>query len=343
MKMIKKIIFLFSITYCFILQSSSKEEKTKNWYPTLLSNRSLGLPASAIIGGSLAAGLKYVFDNNKFLSSFRAAEKIKHASYFKFFGTGGLGTVGTAGLYELLKRLTKPKKTNDDEKNMLDSSPRPSENSEEIEEKRTTKDDKEQKNSYHDQENIQNLAKQQIEKEKLKNKEIKVVCILPDNLYSLFMSESASDSLETNHTVKEIERILGEGEIQKYSESEFHFCSSEERFRASRPTRNLRGAQYAAAIYLINEDQKDFFKDMLKQFSLYDFYVINPCSKENLLCYVLPLESSLGKEGNKIHSLEISSNITKDNIDAYSFKLSKEDAKKIKLDRGGGIYPRSRL
>ena len=118
MKMIKKIIFLFSITYCFILQSSSKDEKTKNWYPTLLSNRPLGLPASAIIGGSLFAGLKYVFDNNKFLSSFRVAEKIKHPPYVKFVGAGMIAGVG---LYELLKLLTKPKQSNSGGKGIQNS------------------------------------------------------------------------------------------------------------------------------------------------------------------------------------------------------------------------------
>ena len=118
MKIIKKIIFLFSITYCFILQSSSKEEKTKNWYRTVLSNRYLGLPASAIIGGSLAAGLKYVFDNNKFLSSFRVAEKIKHTPHVKFVGAGMIAGVG---LYELLKLLTKPKQSNSGGKGIQNS------------------------------------------------------------------------------------------------------------------------------------------------------------------------------------------------------------------------------
>jgi hypothetical protein len=158
MKMIKKIIFLFSITYCFILQSSSKEENTNNWYRTLLSNRPLGLPVSAIIGGSFAAGLKYVFDNNKFLSSFKVAEKIKHPPYVKFVGAGMIAGVG---LYELLKKLTKPKKSDSGGKGIL----------------------------------LNGQSKESKEKEPEENfdKSIKVVYICPGNLYSLLSSEKGLD------------------------------------------------------------------------------------------------------------------------------------------------------
>ena len=88
----------------FYIAIELRTEKTKNWYRTVLNNRPLILPASAIIGGSLAAGLKYVFDNNKFLSSFRVARKNKTYPHVKFVGAGMIAGVG---LYELLKKINK--------------------------------------------------------------------------------------------------------------------------------------------------------------------------------------------------------------------------------------------
>jgi hypothetical protein len=274
MKMIKKIIFLFSITYCFILQSSHEDQKTKNLYRKLLSNRSLGLPASAIVGGGLAAGAKYLLHKNKFLSSFRAAEKIKHASYFKFVSAGAMTAVG---LYELLKGLTKPK---------IDYS-----------------------------------------------KKIKVMYICPGNLYSLFNSQ---EDLERN-TVKNIEMIISKDPIQKYNKNEFWFATSQENYSAI-VNNLLKSFEYAAALYLIHEDQKESFKNMFKEklseekSLLYNLYKIDkPTSKDNLWCYALPLESYDDEKGDKRYSLQISSKITEENIDSHSFQLGEADLAKIKL------------
>jgi hypothetical protein len=276
MKMIKKIIFLFSITYCFILQSSSKEENTNNWYRTLLSKRYLGLPVSAIIGGSLAAGLKYVFDNNKFLSSFKVAEKIKHPPYVKFVGAGMIAGVG---LYELLKLLTKPKK----------------------------------------EENFNRL--------------IILVSFCPGSLYSLLFSQ---DGLKS-HTAREIENKISRGSIEKYSENQFVFLGTK-----ANPIGQidicLQNPDYAAALYLINEDQKESFEEKLFEdkltegYSVYDLYKMKPTTKENLLCYALPLKYFIDDKNKKTYSPYISSEIKPENIDQYSFQLTKEDAKNINLN-----------
>jgi hypothetical protein len=326
MKMIKKIIFLFSITYCFILQSSSKEENTNNWYRTLLSNRPLGLPVSAIIGGSLAAGLKYVFDNNKFLSSFKVAEKIKHPPYVKFVGAGMIAGVG---LYELLKKLTKPKKSDSGGKGILLNG--------------QSKESKEKG----------------LEEEEEFNQLIKVVYICPGNLFSLLSSQGGLIS----DTVREIEKKISEDSIQKYSRNQFFVIGTEDKHLHIKRV-YLKEASYAAALYLINENQKELFKkkftemseDQKESFkkkftgmgeyqkklfeekftegcSVYDLYTIDkPTTNENLWCYALPLEYSKDHEGKKTYSLNISSVITQENIDEYCFKLTEEDAEKIDLN-----------
>lgn len=92
---------------CFFLFSAvcgMENNQERVWYRKFLDNRKVGIPTSAIAGGGIGAGLRYLFRKNTFLSSFRAAEKVKYAPYFKFVGTGAVAGIG---LYELLKRLTK--------------------------------------------------------------------------------------------------------------------------------------------------------------------------------------------------------------------------------------------
>jgi hypothetical protein len=298
MKMIKKIIFLFSITYCFILQSSSKEENTNNWYRTLLSKRYLGLPVSAIIGGSLAAGLKYVFDNNKFLSSFKVAEKIKHPPYVKFVGAGMIAGVG---LYELLKKLTKPKKSDSDQEDIQISSPRSMRNSQVGKEK---------------------------EPEENFNQAIKVTYICPGSLYSLL---SSRDGLKSD-TAREIENKISEGLIKQYSKNQFCFACEYARMIRF----HLKEASYAAALYLMSEDRKKLFEEKFtERCSVYDLYTIDkPTTGENLWCYALPLEhSEEDEQGRKTYSLNISSQIKTENIDQYSFQLTDQDAATIFLNK----------
>lgn len=273
----KKIIFLFSITYCFMLQSGSGDKETKNWYRKVLSNRLLALPASAIIGGSLAAGLKYFSHNNKLLSSSRVAEKINHVPYFKFVGAGMIAGVG---FYELLKKFTKPKKT-ESEAN---------------------------KSGF--------------------NKEIKVTYICPGNLYSLLASE---DGLESD-TAKQIEEIISFGSIQKYSKNTFWFIETDIKYadKIERGVVALKNASYAEALYLIDGDQREAFKDKFaEKCSVYDLYKIaKPNTRGNLWCYALPL----GYSSDESYNLQINPHITKDNIDKYSFKLTEKDAAKIDLN-----------
>jgi hypothetical protein len=313
MKMIKKIIFLFSITYCFILQSSSKEENTNNWYRTLLSKRYLGLPVSAIIGGSFAAGLKYVFDNNKFLSSFKVAEKIKHPPYVKFVGAGMIAGVG---LYELLKKLTKPKQSNSGRKaSFLNGQSKGS-------------------------------KEKGLEEEEEFNQLIKVVYICPGNLFSLLSSQGGLIS----DTAREIEKKISEDSIQKYSRNQFFFIGTEDKYLRIKRV-YLKEASYAAALYLINENQKELFKkkftemseDQKESFkkkftegrSVYDLYTIDkPTTKKNLWCYALPLEYSIDHKSKNTYSFNISSVITQENIDGYCFKLTEGDAVKIKVGEG---------
>lgn len=293
---------------CFFLFSAlcgMENNQKKGLYRKFLDNRTLGILTSAIVGGGTGAGLRYLLHKNKFLSSFRATEKIKHAPYFKFVGTGAFAAVG---LYELLKRLTKPKQS--DKSNW---SARSRKNSEESEEEKP---------------------------EKNYNEKIKVVYICPGSLLWLFNS---TDGLKTE-TAKEIERILSEREIEKYHENEFWFCSTEEKFKLVINNICLKGAEYAAALYLVNEDQKESFINIFKeslsgkkslseeQSLLYDLYAVEkPTSTDSLWYYVLPLGSSVDDKGKKTYSLNFSSQITQDNIDSYSFKLPEEDVTKINL------------
>ena len=306
MKIIKKIIFLFSITYCFILQSSSKEENTNNWYRKLLSNRPLGLPVSAIIGGSLAAGLKYVFDNNKFLSSFRVAEKIKHTPHVKFVGAGMIAGVG---LYELLKLLTKPKQSNSGGKGILL--------------------------------NGQSKGSKEEEPEKNFNQLIKVTYICPGNLHSL-LNYQYQEGLKSD-TAREIENKISGGQIKKYSKNKFYFLGTGNEYDPGCAFLEneydpgcafLEDVSYAAALYLINENQKESFKGKFTEGrpAVYDLYGMKPTTKENLWCYALPLEYSIDRKGKKTYSLNISSQIKTESIDRYSFQLTEEDAEKIDLN-----------
>ena len=272
-----------------------KNDEDRRWYRKFLDNRNVGISTSAIVRGGIGAGLRYLLHKNKFLSSFRAAEKIKDASYFKFVSAGAMTAVG---LYELLKRLTKPKQS--DKSNLFSKSMNNSESKEE-----------KPKIDY--------------------SKTIKVAYICPSNLYSLF---ELKDGLKTD-TANRIEDILvDKGEIKKYNKNQFWFCANQECY-SSLVSSYLKDSKYAAALYLINEDQKESFKNMFKEKSLlYNLYTIEkPTSKDNLRCYALPLESSVDKEDNKTYSFNISSKITEANIDSYSFKLTEADANHINLNK----------
>ena len=154
--------------------------------------------------------------------------------------------------------------------------------------------------------------------------------------------------------------------IEQYSKNQFCFIGTEDKYLPIKRV-YLKDASYAAALYLINENQKELFKkkftemseDQKKLFkkkftgmgeyqkklfeekftercSVYDLYTIDkPTTKENLWCYALPLEhSEEDEQGRKIYSLNISSVITQENIDGYCFKLTEGDAVKIKVGEG---------
>ncbi len=290
---------------CFFLFSAvcgMENNQERVWYRKFLDNRKVGIPTSAIAGGGIAAGLTYLFRKNTFLSSFRAAEKVKYAPYFKFVGTGAIVTVG---LYELLKRLTKPKESDKGKDGINASSPQLKENHEKNAEG-------EPKEDY--------------------NKIIKVIYVCPGNLYSLLKFEPG---LKTE-TATKIEDIVSKGEIKQYRKNQFWFCSSDKRYNSLMPA-YLRGVKYAAALYLMNGDQKESFKKKFKESSpeekssLYNLCEIKPTSQDNLWCYVLPLESSVDHEDNKTYSPNISPEITEQTIDSYSFQLTQDDATKINL------------
>jgi hypothetical protein len=293
--------FCYSWFFLFSLLYGTEQNKSQEFYRKFLGNRTLGIPTSVIAGGGVAAGLKYLLHKNKFLSSFRAAEKIKHAPYWKSIG---FGTLAGIGLYELLKRFTNPKKSDKSSESMKSPSSRSMENSKSKEEKPEV--------DY--------------------SEKIKITYICPNNLYSLF---KLKDGLKTK-TANEIENIISKGEIKKYKKIDFWLCSSREKFFCLMPT-YLKDSEYAAVLYLIHENQKESFKNMFKESLsqskslLYDLYKIKPTSQEHLWCYALPLQSSVDDKGNKIYSLNISPEITERNIDSYSFQLTQDDATKINL------------
>lgn len=75
----KRKITLFFLIGLLIVRSSNWR-KSKNVYHKQLKNRRFWYPLSALAG----IGMTYLLCKNDFLSSLRAAEKIKHDSYFKF-------------------------------------------------------------------------------------------------------------------------------------------------------------------------------------------------------------------------------------------------------------------
>lgn len=284
--MIKKIIFLFSITYFFILQSSPEPKEKNNLYRKWLDNRLFGFPGSAIIGGGLGAGLTYLSHKNRFLSSLNVTVKIRNASYWKSIG---FGTLAGIGLYELLKRFMKSKKKTDD-----------------------------QKNKHKFQGKLKVINDELI----ADNEKIKVFYYCPDSLFSLLFSVKGLDT----DTAENIERIISQSKIKQYTKNQFWFCATAEESRTIQHTSQSYNANYAAALYLLNEDQKDEFKDKFTPgCSINDLYKINkPTAKENLFCYALPLQ--------RYEKRTISEEITKENIDSYSFKLTEPDRAKIDLN-----------
>lgn len=164
-------------------------------------------------------------------------------------------------------------------------------------------------------------------------KTTKVLYICPSNLLLLLNSE---DGLKTE-TANQIERILSKGKIKQSEKNQFWFCSNGNEYKYL-SNAYLKYSQYAAALYLINESQRESFEDIFKKSLsqskslLCDLYTIKPTSQEHLWCYALPVQSSVDHKGNKTYSPNISPEITEQTIDSYSFLLPIEDATNIKLD-----------
>jgi hypothetical protein len=208
--------------------------------------------------------------------------------------------IAGVGLYELLKLLTKPEKSDSGGKGIQISPPRSMRNSQVGKEK---------------------------EPEENFNQAIKVTYICPGSLYSLLYRQ---DGLKSD-TAREIEKKISKGLIEKYSKNEFWFADEYVLMMRT----HLKDASYAAALYLMSENQRESFKKKFtERCSVYDLYTIDkPNTNENLWCYALPLEYSKDHEGKKTYSLNISSVITQENIYEYCFKLTDLDAAIIYLKK----------
>jgi hypothetical protein len=166
------------------------------------------------------------------------------------------------------------------------------------------------------------------ERKKKGDKTIDFMYMCSGAFYSLLYSKEGLKS----ETANQIERILRKDQIVNRI-NKFWFCSNNQKDTTIiKPF--FENKSYAAALYLINEEQRESFKDEFTEgCSVYDLYKIKPTSTKNFWCYVLPLlECSVDHEGKETYSLNISSEITQENIHQYAFQLNEADAANINLN-----------
>jgi hypothetical protein len=170
----------------------------------------------------------------------------------------------------------------------------------------------------------------QFTKPKKSNKEeknidqVQVRYFCPSSLSFLFESE---DGLITD-VASQIEQKITKDSIKQYSRNKYWFLSINDRFKGLVRSYLNNNVNYAAALYLINEDQRKSFKEKFAEgCSVYNLYKIgNLTSLKDLWCYALPL---LRTENG--YECQIDLQVTNENIDTYSFKLTSEDSDRITL------------
>ena len=308
--------FLFAVVFGAIY---GMQENETAWYKRLIRDRKFRMLASAAIGGLSAMGMKYSINNNTLFPSLRLPEKIKDATDAKYFLVGSIAGIG---LYETIRQLMDVEKESDDKENSS---------------QKTEKDITDQKKTNHRQERTQVVSLPQseiktIKKEEDYGREIQVTYICCEDFFPLVHNLLNPWLLGKNNLNaglgSKIDSILSDSKIAKYNEVVLYLASSHPKYSSNLQLVYLKYASYAAALYLVEEQQKEKFESICKQllseselllYKLYD--EIKPTSKKNLWCYVFPLKSLLDSDGFKTYSLNISSDVTKDNIDKYSFKL----------------------
>ncbi len=162
------------------------------------------------------------------------------------------------------------------------------------------------------------------EPKEINNEAVRVACMCPGNLYSLFKT---TGGLQTN-TANQIEAKISGNEIKNFQKSIFFFLSTLSRFEGSKDY--LEDVKYAGALCLISEKHTLLFeREFAFKSSIYSLYH-NKFAVETgdqLYCYVLPLE----KNGNKFEKT-ISKEVNSSTISSYKFKICEDDARYIKLE-----------
>lgn len=160
-------------------------------------------------------------------------------------------------------------------------------------------------------------------------KTIKIYYTCPGSLYDYFSKKNFKSQMNF-----EIEEKISNGEIKKYQKNDFWCGSNDNNFLSLTDNKIMNKKQvttcYAAALYLIDEHNKESFTKKLFEenrqvLSLYN--MAKPTSRENLWCYSLPLTKN---KDNK-YILEIDEKLTTENINWYGFKIDPTETEYINL------------